>query len=270
MRAYVTLLSNENYLKGTVLLNRSLRKVGAKYPLYCLLSVHVDKRLEKQLQEEGIPVIWLNASSVDISANKENATFSHWNYTFDKLQIWGLIQFEKIVFLDSDMLVLKNIDELFESHPFSAVSAGSSFPGNENWKGFLNSGLMVVQPDLNVEAALLQLVPEVIDRYSRNGQMVGDQDVIKSYCSDWSCQSSLQLGEEYNMFADYLTYYIKHLGYTMTDDAGKVPIAVIHFIGKLKPWMKKSFRNRLWLFRMFLTNPFYFKAYYKYLSLLKD
>lgn len=268
MKAYITLLSNDKYLEGTILLHRALHKVGSKYPLCCLLSSCVDKGTQTKLQKEGIEVVRLQSSAIDYLANHSDAAFSHWNYTFDKLQVWGLDQYDKIVFLDSDMLILKNLDHLFDCPAFSAVSAGCSYPGNESWKGFLNSGLMVIQPDKEVERTLLAMVPEVINEYLSSGQMVGDQDVIKCYCSDWPNQSDLHLGEEYNMFADYLTYYIKHLSYTMSAEEGKTEIAVIHFIGRLKPWMKKSMRNWLWLIRMFLTNPYYYRAYKEYLSLL--
>ena len=186
-----------------------------------------------------------------------------WNYTFDKLLIWGLTQFEKVVFLDCDMLIVRNIDGLFEHEAFSAVSADSSYPGNESWVGGLNSGLMVIVPDKEVERQLLQTISIVVNDCTKRNLMVGDQDVIKRFLPDWGKCDSLHLDEGYNIFADHLTYYIRHLGYSLKGKMGKA-VYVIHFIGKSKPWMKKSFREYVWMFKMCSTNPYYLLAYTRF------
>ncbi len=38
----------------------------------------------------------------------------NWKQAFSKLQMWSLVDYEKIVFMDADKLVFKNIDHLFE------------------------------------------------------------------------------------------------------------------------------------------------------------
>ncbi len=93
-------------------------------------------------------------------------------------------------------------------------------------------------------------------------QLVGDQDVIHEYLPDWKDETHLHLDEGYNMFADYLTWYIRNKGYTI-NGKGK-PIYVIHFIGKLKPWMRPNVRKLLWLLRMCLCNPYYAWAYWTF------
>lgn len=268
MRAYVTLLSSKSYLQGVVVLHRSLMASESRYPLYCMLSVSIDEETEQILEREGIHCIRLSHSAVTGNINPLGQGFSHWNYTFDKLLIWGLTQFEKIVFLDCDMLIVRNIDGLFEHEPFSAVSADSSYPGNESWVGGLNSGLMVIEPNKNVENKLLQMIDSVADDCMKRGVLVGDQDVIKCFLYDWSKRISLHLDEGYNVFADHLTYYIRHLGYSFKDEERK-PIYVIHFIGKSKPWMKKTLKECAWMFKMCLGNPYYIFAYMRFRKYLK-
>ena len=258
MRAYITLLSDNSYYKGVLILYRSLKKVGTKYPFYCLLSLSINLETENNLIKDGIACIRLSRVAVDEKLNPDGLAFSHWNLTFDKLQIWGLTQFEKIVFLDSDMLIVRNIDSLFDKEPFSAVCADKSYPGNESWTG-LNSGLMVVKPDKNVEEALLDSINVVAEHAKSHNILIGDQDVIKHYLSDWDQNGFLHLDEGFNLFADHLTYYVRNLGYSF-DNSGK-PIYVIHFIGKSKPWMRKNFRMWIWLLKMRLKNPIYFTAY---------
>ena len=263
MKAYITLLSSRNYLPGVFALANSLRVVNSVYPLVCALSKSIGTEIEEDLENQGIKSIRLNEDVVSSDANPEKATFSHWNFTFDKLQVWGLDGFEKLIFLDSDMLVLRNIDHLFEKEAFAAVCAGKSYPGHEGWNS-LNSGLVVICPDKDVKQALMELTTSVISKFRTMNQLVGDQDILHEYLPDWKDEKHLHLDEGYNMFADYLTWYIKHKGYAI-NGKGK-PIYVIHFIGKLKPWMKPNVKQLLWLLCMFLRNPYYAWAYWAFHS----
>lgn len=269
MKAYITLLSNAKYLEGVIVLYRSLQTVKSQYPLYCTLSTGVGEDLEKCLIQEGIKTIRLT-SQIDtpnrISSDVPNA---HWNNTFDKLQIWGLTQFEKLVFLDSDLLIINNIDSLFEQEPFSGVCAGKSYPGNEHFKG-INSGVMVIVPDLKIKQELIGLIPTVSRAYQKQNRNMGDQDIIQWYLTEqWDNTPSLQLDEGYNVFADFLSYYIRNLGYSWNVEGNKI-IYVIHFIGKTKPWMKHSVRELFWLYKMFVLNPYYYIAYKKYRGYLLE
>ncbi len=45
-----------------------------------------------------------------------------WNGTFDKLLIFGLLQYEKRFFVDRDMMVLWNIDHLLDPPSFVCLS----------------------------------------------------------------------------------------------------------------------------------------------------
>ena len=269
MKAYITLLSNRSYLQGVLVLHRSLRHTGAKYPLYCALSATVDEEIELELGKEGIPCIRLQRTVLTEEVNPAGQGFSHWNHTFDKLLVWGLVQFRKIVFLDCDLLIVRNIDSLFEREAFSAVSADSSYPGNEGWAGGLNSGVMVIEPDKEVEKGLLQTVSASVKEGREQGRLVGDQDVIKRFLPDWGNKPSLHMDEGYNLFADHLTYYVRHLWYSMDGAKGRKPVYVVHFIGKSKPWMRKTMRERLWMFKMCLKNPHYIGALRRFMNYLK-
>lgn len=60
---------------------------------------------------------------------------------FNKFRIWQLTEYEKIVYLDLDVLVVENIDELFERPDLSAapdILTGDKF----------NSGVLVIKPSM--------------------------------------------------------------------------------------------------------------------------
>ena len=268
MKAYVTLLSTLSYLDGVLMLNYSLRNVEAKYPLYCLLPQDIESDVVDILKKAEIHYILLKGQvySNMVSTNKQDANwdFSSWNYTFDKIRIWGLTQFEKIIFVDSDIIIVRNIDHLFEREAFTASLAGVLFPTNHNLD-FLNSGLMVVVPDLEIEHKMVDLAQRIIPQMQYDGKPVGDQDIINAYYPEWFGNKQLILDDGYNLYAHYLQYHIRHEGYSLTD-RGR-PIYAIHYVGSEKPWMINSLSMFCKMCKRVFPNVFFIIAVlcYKYM-----
>lgn len=227
MKSYVTVISTDNYLNGVLLLNKSLIDVKAKYKLVCLVGKLVSNDIINKLEKNGISIINIKRSldlPSSIECGNNSHKFNHWTYTFDKLFIFGITKYKKIVYLDSDMIVLKNIDELFDYDHMSAVIADKSYPGNQKWTK-LNSGLMVVEPNDFLVDKLVAMIPIV----SKKKEYFGDQDVIQEYYPNWDSNPHLCLSESYNVFHGHCDYYLKN----------KIinEIKVIHFVGKSKPWL---------------------------------
>ena len=224
-KVYMTLLGSDNYLIGTLALIQSLKDVRSKYPIVVVVTSNVSSKSLKILKKKNIDFVQvgkINISNKVIEDNKKQG-YANWSNTFSKLVIFGQTQYKKIVFLDSDMLILKNLDALFDRKNLSAVIAGKSYPGNSDWKD-LNSGTMVIVPKSGEDERLLKLV----DNNNLSGKF-GDQDIIQLGYPNWKNESQLELGEEYNLFAKHEPYYI---GNRVLDS----PIKVLHFVGKVKPW----------------------------------
>ena len=71
-KAYFTTLSTENYLPGVIALNKALKNVNSKHPLYVLLSNEVSEETEGKLNKKGIKTIRrekAESSSREDSAN---------------------------------------------------------------------------------------------------------------------------------------------------------------------------------------------------------
>lgn len=229
--SYVTLVSTDNYVLGALVLKASLVSVKSKYGLLALLSPSVSQESEAKLRSFGLTTKRLTetiSAPAEVMRRNADANLAHWNHAFDKLFIFDLIEYDKLVYLDSDMLVLKNIDALFERPHMSAVIAGKSFPGNEKWVD-LNAGLMVVEPERGLRAKLVDTLPAS----SELDESVSDQTLLQRYFSRWPQSPQLHLEERYNIFIDTLDYYVEHLGYSLF---GKDGIIVLHFIGATKPW----------------------------------
>ena len=239
--AYVTMATSKNYLPGLMVMYLSLKQTGTRIPLYAMLPhtlVESEQQSIANLKQVGINVLQYDHSiEIPLQLIEKNTNNGHFrfNHTFDKLLIFGLTQFEKLVFIDADMYILQNLDHLFTYPHMSAVAAGRSYPGNHDWID-LNSGLMTIKPQDHLVHDLEQRIPEVITQK----EICGDQDVLQLYYPDWPQHSEKNMGEKYGIFAQYASYYEKHLGYTYTNDTeDPKSVAVIHFIGEKKPWMQQ-------------------------------
>lgn len=239
--AYITISTGKSYLLGIMAMYLSLKQTGTKIPLYAMLPSDLVKEEEKlcvQLKENGINIIEYNNSIsipqqlIDNNENHGDRRFSH---TFDKLLVFEQTQFDKIVYLDADIYILHNLDHLFQLPHMSAMIAGKSYPGNEDWVD-LTSGIMTIVPEQGLSAKFEKLIPDVI---SAKG-ICGDQDILQAYYSDWPQHPELDMGEKYGVIAYYAKYYEKHLGYKYTNNvADPHSVAVIHYAGEKKPWMQQ-------------------------------
>lgn len=246
MQSYVTLLSTASYLPGVLCLHQSLRKTGNRFPLLVAISGGLDRSIDSRLTERGMHVLRLPPPLEFPEALKRES--GHWANTFDKLRLFDLPGFSKLVYLDSDMMVLKNIDELFDRPHMSAVAAGRCI--HPDWIG-LNSGLMVIVPEPGLGSRVASTLQEAVAwRTERGHPGLSDQDLINGYHPDWPRLGHLHLDEGYNMFFGNIDIYVEQHNYRFPENANadsKV-IRVVHFVGASKPWMPwarlKYFRLR--------------------------
>lgn len=261
---FATLLSSSSYIPGVLVLFRSLRKYGnTKFPFLCVCSRNISEKDTDLLEKEGISCKRLSKSALEnVEIPNTNNEYSHWNYTFDKLLLWNLVEYDKIVFLDSDMIVLDDIDDLFEKKAFSAVQAG--YLQNNSWVR-LNSGLIVIEPNPEICRQLIQQLPKTITQFTNKGRSVGDQDVINDFMPDWPEKNDLHLPEGYNLFFKYLTSYHQIFNLEYRKD-----IKIIHFIGNKKPWHNTGLAYLVQLIRCAIKNPYGLKSYRMYHQLLNE
>ena len=236
MNAYITLLSTMNYLPGVMVLHDSVNRTNSPHSFWVAISSLIPHGVDEELKNRGMQVIRLPEPIKIPMAFRENS--GHWANTFDKIHLFGLTRFSKIVYLDSDMIVLKNIDELFEKPHLSAVAAGRL--EHPDWTR-LNSGLMVIEPEEHLPGKIVGAIDRAVQDVTALGSnKIGDQDIINSYYPDWPNREDLHLDDSYNLFYSDLDAYISKHGYQMPlhDGNSSKDVHVVHFVGPRKPWMK--------------------------------
>jgi hypothetical protein len=111
-RVWTTLITNTKYLSGLLTLEYSLRKAGSKYPLVALYTDTFPPEGLEALKSRGIlakPIPYLLPS-----VPKQYANDPRFYDCWSKLTPFSLTEYDRVVQLDSDMMVLKNMDELME------------------------------------------------------------------------------------------------------------------------------------------------------------
>jgi glycogenin glucosyltransferase len=269
MKSYVTSLSTESYLPGVFALNEALRRVKSSHPLLVLLSPALATGVAESLQQAGMAVKTIPAS-VPVPADLQ-AVAGHWGHTFDKLHVFGLTEFEKLVYVDSDMIVLANIDELFDKPHMSAVAAGRLL--NPDWNR-LNSGLMTIVPERGLPEKIAMTLERARSDQARAGNVaIGDQDLINAYYPAWGASPGLHLDQGYNIFQCHLDSYIDEHGYRLPGSShrGGPEAKIVHFIGPHKPWMKgASIRHYLNVLKKRNSIPWESRMFAVYKKLIRE
>lgn len=144
-KAYVTILTTENYLEAVLVLNQSLKLVNSKYPLivYTTKEIIKNNKIFEVLKKENIIIetnmqeYYYSQKTLDI-IKKETSDYRYntLKNTALKIGILELQKYEKLCYIDADSIVLSNIDDIF------------NFPSSSMlWDGTQGlSALMVFEP----------------------------------------------------------------------------------------------------------------------------
>jgi len=170
-QAYVTLCVGDNSVQGTMVLFHSLSKVKTKRKFVAMVR-NVSESNLLRLKSFGVEIVKNEPLDIELLASVEDMEDRD-QKLMSKLRVWELVQYQKIVQMDSDMIALQNVDELFEMPEISACPMSDddekilfyeragihprdyikleAIPENPRllpgWSG-LNSGIVVLKPSL--------------------------------------------------------------------------------------------------------------------------
>lgn len=204
--AYVTVVSGPTYHHGVRALANSLRRVSS-IPLLALCTADAD---QAALTASGIHVIEVPEI---VNPNRARRIQSRFAATYTKLNVFRLDFLDRLVYLDGDTVVLKNIDDLFAGDDFAAApDAGLDRASGQ----IFNSGVFAVTPSH-------ELFHSMLDRLGNTASYDGgDQGFLNNIFPDWR-----RLPQEYNttkrIFAHHPALY------------NAEEVKVLHYVG-VKPW----------------------------------
>ncbi|XP_028090356.1 putative UDP-glucuronate:xylan alpha-glucuronosyltransferase 4 [Camellia sinensis] len=205
--AYVSILhSSETYVCGAIALAQSIIQTNSTKDLVLLADDSISRKSLQGLRAAGWKVKHIDRIR---SPYARKDAYNEWNYS--KLRVWELTNYDKIIFIDADLIVLKNMDGFFVYPQLSAI-------GND--KFLFNSGVMLVEPSKCTFETLME------KRYRVASYNGGDQGFLNEMFTWWHRWPSK----------------VNHLKISIGDHNKvhdqMIPenIYTIHYLG-LKPWM---------------------------------
>ncbi|KAL1546970.1 UDP-glucuronate:xylan alpha-glucuronosyltransferase 2 isoform X2 [Salvia divinorum] len=211
--AYVTVLhSSESYVCGAITLAQSLARTQTQRDLILLLDTSISEPARAALKRAGWTLRFIKRIR---NPRAEKNSYNEYNYS--KFRLWQLTNYDKVIFIDADIIVLRNIDILFHFPQMSAT-------GND--AHIFNSGIMVIEPSNCTFRMLMRRRKEII---SYNG---GDQGFLNEIFVWWH-----RLPRRVNFLKNFWSNSSVEAGVKNQLFGSDPPkLYSIHYLG-LKPWL---------------------------------
>ncbi len=237
----LVLLTDTLYLPGTLRTIESWQAHNPPLPIIALsrnAAVLQDAQLERLCHQR---ILIDTASYANIEPYKKSRSRRHAE-TFYKFEAFRDFGFERNLYLDSDILCLRETPALLEASPHALLAAcDTGFRPTRGYKGHpneINSGVLSIHKSIQGEQSIEQLKTIARENPGRSGYNSGDQGIINK----WIHAQGIDLGilpEEYNLIKrDY------------ADTTGLATCRLLHYCDR-KPWFKTERElpelEKLWL-----------------------
>jgi len=223
--ACASYVSTESYVIGALVLGWSLERSGWPYETRLLVTNDVGDTSRERLAR-----FWHRIVDVDPITNPhpiEERGLETASECYTKLRVWQQTDLAKLVYVDSDTIVLGSLEALLDRPSFAA--APCMFPSDR-----FNAGVLVLDPSDETFRAMVPLIGKLP---SYDGS---DQGFLNAYFADWfTGPAEHRLPAKYN--ASQVLYLYGPAWSDMLPD-----IRVLHYMGSYKPWhLRSRLRRRL-------------------------
>jgi lipopolysaccharide biosynthesis glycosyltransferase len=166
------------------------------------------------------------------AAKRCNYAMGGLSYYF-KLALFGIEEWKRIVYIDSDTIALSDLSELwdlrrFADKPIYAMRETAEMAPWGEALGKLNTGVMVINAPMLSRRVYLEMMEQMRAGRSYDG---GDQGIINAFLAHHRAEFEPgELPQEYNLFVnESITARWPRIG---------ADAKVLHFVGKTKPWSR--------------------------------
>lgn len=258
MEINVCFAIDNNYAQHTGCVIASILKnsdISDKYNFYIISNGIADKNKEFFEKLKSIRDFELSFLDVD---NKDfgGIDLNHLGYpTLYRFKIFELINKDKILYLDSDMVVRKNLRELYETDITDYLWAGVEDILNPYCKykfkmrpdsTYINAGVVLLNLKKCREENISEKLFELAQSAWQKRDKLNDQDMINIVS-----QAQIKIVDfKWNCMYCYNNYYSSEEEY---HEMAKDP-SISHYITENKPWVAGS-------------NPYNKEEYFEYLKL---
>lgn len=251
-----------------------------KYEIYVFhtdIDMDSQNKFHKLLEKENVKIIFVNVLK-NVSGYKLKAKEHITTETFYRFLILDILKmYPKVVYLDCDMIIMRDVADLYHTDlgtNLIAAAKDPDFMGQCNGadvkiKTYFDTVLKLESPYKYFQAGVLVLNVEELNKVTSVQKLLemsdtgiykySDQDILNVVCED----RVTYLDMAWNMITDcdHFRWHgvIKYAPYFILDayeEARKQP-NIIHYAGFLKPWMRptEDFGEEFW--KVARTTPYY-------------
>lgn len=189
--AYVTLATNEKYLFYAFYLQLSLRIQKSKYPLIVMITENLKNRVKELSYFDKYEII---------PHCKFPMESKRYIDTINKFYAYNLVQYDKLIWIDADVMLLQNIDVIFLLEPdfvCTTYNIKRIKQGRDSDAFFPHNVIMLFTPD----ESIYQLIVSNKDLYLNDEEVVKHllyPQHFKTLCWDNKCNTFENLKVELN------------------------------------------------------------------------
>ncbi len=229
--AAATLVSHPSYVIGGLVLGLSLERIGWNHETLAIITSEIGEEDRRRLSR-----YWSTLRLVDPIGNPsppDKMGFGTYETVYTKLHLWNQTDFDRLIYLDADTIVLGSLDELLEGPDFAATPCFTA-------PDLFNAGMMVLKPSHERFEDLMEK-RAVLPSYDGS-----DQGFLNAYFPEWyKGDSSRRLPMKFNV--PRLLRVYRPAWNRLTED-----MRVLHYVGRQKPWKieaketKKKGKSSAW------------------------
>tara|TARA_B100001093_G_scaffold472727_1_gene496086 strand:+ start:1251 stop:2177 length:927 start_codon:yes stop_codon:yes gene_type:complete len=233
---YITYISNDRDIRGVLSLYFNLKKVKSKYNLFCVCTENVSGSAKQNIRQIGVIVKEFNLmeklTSCNIDENFKDMIIDR--HLFGKFFIFNISEIDSFVYLDTDILIEKNIDHLFAQSKNSNIFMVPDMQASEDYskiiliKDRFNSGVIVSKTNDKIFRLLFSLLSQNVKKiFNDKSIFISDQYIFELLNSKTSYKIN-QLDICYNIHPILIESAVQL-------NIIKEPF-IIHFMVNPKPW----------------------------------
>jgi len=240
---FLTYLSNDRDYKGALTINYMLKKYNSNYKLACIILENVSSNIITILQQSNITLYKYSLTETLKLFNYNENFINHLvnKHYYGKFFMYDLTMYDKIIYLDTDLLIRSNIDHLFlndcsENKCYMTYDTEYNSENNDILlrSNIFNSGVVIFQPNKDT-CCQFYLYLKMI--YENNiASLKTDQDIFEIMNNNNFIKVQ-HLEYKYNCPGMASKYFINN---HFLDD-----LIIIHFTLSPKPWNFIDFTDNI-------------------------
>ncbi len=286
-RSWVTLvMKGDNYIPGAQVVAQSLKStaIPSKYPSICMITDDVkDYKSLLKVYDKVVIIPYIEYNTRQMFSAKQEKIYSPWSkISFTK---WNLLKFksesftvytrgsltlgdseekkieclnlDKVIFLDSDLLITENIDDLFDlsapaaifswpdskpylstgiSNPYGVLKHGQYVNNLDIKKAMISKsfvgmgGIVLIEPNIKLYNLMIKIL-----NASTKRDFYGHRNCLSMFDEQIIAETYMHVDVKWTHIHQVYGFFVGKTHW----NPEKLPIKVLHYYGTKKPWQMK-------------------------------